>query len=63
LFQLIATNQNGQQAVEARKIAALDKPSALAFGPHGELYVTEFGTAADDNSAPPGRLLRIPMGL
>lgn len=44
--------------VEAVKIAALDKPTAMAFSDDGSLYVTVIGTASD-NEDRPGQLLKI----
>ncbi len=52
LFQLIA---DGEQGVKAKKITSLDKPTAMAFGTDGELYVTVFGS--DDDKS--GKLLKI----
>jgi hypothetical protein len=59
LFHLVAVKKDGQQAVEARKVLALDKPSAMAFGPDGSLYVTVFGTAKEGSAKQPGSLLKI----
>lgn len=62
LFQLIATQKEGKQAIEAKKIVALDKPSAMAFGSDGTLYITVFGTAKEGASQKPGSLVSIQMG-
>ena len=48
---------------KATKIVALDKPTALAFDKRGRLYITQFGTAKEGSSKPPGSLLRIKAGL
>jgi hypothetical protein len=63
LFRLDAVEANGKQSVKAVKIAALDKPSSLAFGSDGSLYVTVFGTAAEGDSKKPGKLLKFASGL
>jgi DNA-binding beta-propeller fold protein YncE len=50
--------------VKATKIAALDKPTALAFAPDGTLYVTVIGPKkADENAPKAGKLLKIAPGL
>ena len=54
LFQLAAT----RQGVDSKLVLTLDKPSALAFGKDGALYVTVFGTDSG-NGQKPGKLLRI----
>lgn len=61
LFQLIRTSAS--PGVTAKKITGLDKPTAMAFGADGSLYVTVFGTAKDGDSAKPGKLLKIAPGL
>jgi DNA-binding beta-propeller fold protein YncE len=63
LFQLIATNEGGEQGVNAKKILELDKPSAMAFGTGGELYITVFGTAEEGSDKKPGKLLKVAAGL
>ncbi len=57
LFQILedTTNESG---VRAKKITALDKPSAMVFDASGALYVTVIGEAADANSK--GQLVKIP---
>ena len=42
----------------ARKVAALDKPTALAFQKNGSLVVTVFGTAQEGETTKPGKVLR-----
>ena len=44
-------------------IAKLDKPTALAFGKDGELYVTTFGTAREGATTKPGKLIKFAKGL
>lgn len=61
LYRLEAeTNEDGTQGVLARKLASLDKPTAMAFAPDGTLYVTVFGTPEEGSEDPAsGKLLRI----
>ena len=40
---------------------ALDRPTAMAFAPGGELYIVQFG--AEESGATGGRLLRVAAGL
>ncbi len=56
LFRLDATKENGVKAV---KIASLDKPAALAFGPDGTLYAAVFGSPTAGSEKPPGKLIRV----
>ena len=43
----------------ATKVFDLDKPTALAFDKHDNLYVSVFGTAKEGSDEKPGQLLRI----
>jgi glucose/arabinose dehydrogenase len=63
LFRLDVTKTDGGATVKAEKVASLDKPTAMAFGNDGTLYVTVFGTAAEGSTAKPGQLLKITGGL
>lgn len=45
----------------ATKIVTLDKPTALAFGKDGKLYVTEFGTSKEGK--PAGKIIRVDADL
>ena len=56
LFRLVA---KGDEDVEAKSIATLDKPTAMAFAADGTLYVTIIGTGDDK----PGKLLKFKPGL
>jgi DNA-binding beta-propeller fold protein YncE len=47
--------------VTAKKVLSLDKPTSLAFGKDGHLYITEFGTSTDDK--PAGKIVRIDADL
>ncbi len=49
--------------VTTTKIAALDKPTALAFDPAGHLYVSIMGTADKGRGTDPGALLYFRPGL
>jgi glucose/arabinose dehydrogenase len=63
LFELTADGDK----MKATRIVALEKPSALAFGPSGHLYVTVFDAqlegAEKARAADPGALLYIKPGL
>ncbi len=63
LFQLIAKRKDGKQTIEAKKIVALDKPTAMIFADDGTLYITVIGTAEEGSDAKPGKLLKIAPGL
>lgn len=52
-------NDDAEKSVKLTKLAKLDKPTALAFGADGSLYVTVFGTAKDGDANKPGALLKI----
>jgi DNA-binding beta-propeller fold protein YncE len=49
--------------VTTTKIAALDKPTALAFDPAGHLYVSVIGTADKGKGTDPGSLIYFRPGL
>ncbi len=57
LFEL--TIEEDDNKVTAKKLAKLDKPTALAFDKDGNLYVTVFGTGKDGDAMTPGKLLKI----
>lgn len=59
LYRLDMALRDGRQSVKTIKIAALDRPTALAFAPDGTLYVTTLGAAAGENGAERGQLLRL----
>jgi hypothetical protein len=59
LFRLDVASTPTGATVKATKIAALDKPSAMAFGQDNALYVTVFGSAPEGSGKKAGQLLRI----
>ena len=64
LYRLDKSNVDGKQGIKATKILALDKPTALAFGKEGELYITVVGPKKESENAPKeGSLLKIAPGL
>ena len=46
-------------AVETRKVASLDKPTAIAFDARGNAYITVIGTAEEGADRKPGQVIRI----
>ncbi|REJ73637.1 MAG: hypothetical protein DWQ34_20180 [Planctomycetota bacterium] len=54
LFELIIDGDE----LETRKVASLDKPTAIAFSRRGSAFVTVFGTAEEGSDMKPGQLLR-----
>lgn len=48
--------------VTAKKVLSLDKPTSLAFGKDGKLYITEFGTSEDEKK-PAGKIIRVDADL
>jgi DNA-binding beta-propeller fold protein YncE len=64
LYRLDKSNAGGKQGVKATKVLALEKPTAMAFGKDGELYITVVGPKKDSENAPKeGALLKIAPGL
>jgi hypothetical protein len=63
LFQLIAEKSDQEQSLKAVKVASLDKPTAMAFGTDGALYITVIGTQKEGDEKPSGKLLRIMPSL
>ena len=55
LYELTIEGDN----LTAKKLAKLDKPTALAFDKEGNLYVTVFGSGNEGDAMTPGKLLRI----
>jgi sugar lactone lactonase YvrE len=58
LFRLDAEGQGQAQTIEPVKITELDKPTALAFGKDGSLYITIIGSGEKG-----GKLVRLAPGL
>lgn len=55
LFQIL---KDAEKGVRTKKIVALDKPTAMAFGPDGSLYITQIGPEAKK-----GSLMKVEPGL
>jgi hypothetical protein len=62
LFRLDAEGQGQEQSIKAVKIAAVDKPTALAFGKDGAMYITVVG-ASQNQGDKSGKLVRLAPGL
>lgn len=63
LFRIIKDKESKEKnAIKARKILSLDKPTAMAFGADGTLYLTVIGPADGEASAK-GSLLKVAPGL
>ncbi len=73
LFRLDAEGTGKDQTCKAVKRASLDKPTAMAFGPDGTLYITIFGTPGEvkeddkkkdaEKKRKPGKLLKVAPSL
>ena len=59
VYRLDAAEIDGQQTCRAVKIAAAERPTAIAFGPDGAMYVTAIGPRQAPDGPPTGVLLRI----
>jgi hypothetical protein len=59
VYRIDAANVDGRQSTRAVKIAAIERPTSLAFAPDGALYVTAFGESADADQSPTGMLLKV----
>lgn len=60
LFRL---DDDGEGGVNAVKISALDKPTAMAFGKNGELYITVIGAVEEGAQQGEGKLIKLEPGL
>lgn len=61
LFQLVSEQRVGRTALAARRLATLERPTALAFADDGSLFVTV--APAAKASEPTGMVLRFGPGL
>jgi len=59
VYRIEAAVVDGRESCRAVKIAAVMRPTGLAFTPDGALYVTAFGDRAAVDDPPTGVLLRI----
>ena len=59
LYELVVVGDK----CEPKKVADLDKPTALAFDKDGNLLVTVFGTAKDGETKKAGKVLKFAKGL
>jgi hypothetical protein len=59
VYRLDAAEADGQQTTRAVKIAAAERPTALAFAPDGAMYVTAIGARQAPDGEPTGVLLKI----
>jgi len=62
LFRL-DKNAEDKTMTKTVKIVGLDKPTAMAFGKDGALYITVIGTAGEGDDKKPGKLLKLKPGL
>lgn len=60
LFRLDDDKENG---ISAHKIVGLDKPTCMALGSDGSLYITLIGAVAEGSQVGNGQLIRLKPGL
>ena len=58
LYKLIAIKDNYEECT-AKEIVKLKKPTALAFTPEGDLYITLAGNTSEGSEKPDGKLVMI----
>ena len=63
LFEISADRSQLQQKLQLTKITPLEKPTSMAFGPDGSLYLTVLGKSPADGEKAVGKLIRIAAGL
>lgn len=62
LYRIDRAAKAGDSGVKTTKIVALEKPTAMAFGADGALYVTTIGSpAAEETAATTGKLVKITL--
>jgi hypothetical protein len=59
VYRIDAADVNGRQSARAVKIAAIERPTSLAFTPDSVLYVTAFGDLTSGNQSATGQLIKI----
>ena len=63
LFRLDSARTDKGLTIKATKIAAIERPTALAFNSDGTLFVASLGPAVAADAKPNGHLFRVPPGL
>ncbi len=58
LYRLDVTTGD-KPSLKVTKVLKLDKPTAMAFTPEGQLYITLIGTAKEGDKYKPGKLIRV----
>jgi hypothetical protein len=59
LYRIDAARQDGRMTAKGAKIAALHRPTAMAFAPDGTLYVTVLGAAKESSNEKSGQVIKI----
>jgi len=69
LYRLDAEGSGEDQVINAKKIVALKKPAAIAFGDEGAMYIAVFGDTDGDGEesekeeSPTGQVIKLKPGL
>lgn len=63
LFEVSVVRSRRRQKLQITRVISLERPTAMAFGPDGALYVTVLGKPAADKANPGGKLIRFAAGL